>query len=276
MGKDALNAKTRKYFFMDPIELTLVTDKAHPLYDPRVEREPEERLVRNIISYGVKNPILVRKNGDKVEVVAGRQRTKAAIEANKRLERDGFEKILVPVIPARGDDKSMVGVMILENELRQDDNPFEKANKALNLYNAGWGEDELATVFGVTEQTIGNWLRLHDLSDSVKDAVQAGDLSASAAGELAHLDREEQDKQLEELQTDGEKLTAAKVRNAVQEKDGKPPVKLRPKREIMKIMEVVQSRDDERSQAFLECLQWLMGGESAFLEAQASASEIEE
>ena len=118
--KTVIDAPRANMFMVEPEQLTLVTDENHPLYDPRVHLPVDDNLVRNIMAFGVKEPILVRKNGVEFEVVAGRQRTKAAIEGNKRLAKEGKEPMRVRAIIERGDEADMFGVMILENELRQD------------------------------------------------------------------------------------------------------------------------------------------------------------
>ena len=53
----------------------------------RVDDEPTEEMIRNVMHFGVIEPIVVRKNQEtgKTEVVAGRKRTKACREANRRL-----------------------------------------------------------------------------------------------------------------------------------------------------------------------------------------------
>src|SRR5271166_2387545 len=52
----------------------------------RVDDEPTEEMIRNVMHFGVIEPIVVRKNQEtgKTEVVAGRKRTKACREANRR------------------------------------------------------------------------------------------------------------------------------------------------------------------------------------------------
>lgn len=263
LKKPVLDGTRRDYWYMDPEKLVLVTDKDHPLYDPRVEGPPEERLVRNIMKFGVKNPIQVRKNGTIPEVVAGRQRVKAIREANRRLEEAGFTKKQIPVIPEKGTDRDMYGIMILENELRREDNPLTKAKKALTLYNMGANEQEIADTFGVCEQTVQNWLNLNDLSDTVQNAIESGEISASAASELLELEREEQDKVFEELKAEEGNVSASKVREKIRGEPKKP--KLRPRKEIERTIEIVSNQSGERAQGFLEALQWLLGGESSIV-----------
>ena len=118
-------------FLVPPTELTIVTDKADPLFDERINMPLDENLVRNIMMYGVKEPVLIRRDGKDLKVVAGRQRTRAAIEANKRLVKEGKEAMSVRCIIERADDATMFGIMISENEARQDDDALPPRRRPL-------------------------------------------------------------------------------------------------------------------------------------------------
>jgi ParB family chromosome partitioning protein len=174
----ALDAQRSDVFMLEPEKLTLVTDPAHPLYDPRVHDEPDEALVRNIMVYGVLEPVLIRKNGERVEVIAGRGRVKAALEANRRLTAEGKQPIRVPAIVKRGQDADMFGVLISENECRREDSPLAKSEKALRLINMGKSTAEVAIAFGVKRQSVESWLALGDVAQPVREAVEAGEISA--------------------------------------------------------------------------------------------------
>ncbi len=192
----------------DPNELTLVTDKKHPLYDPRVEEPPDESLVLNIMVHGVLEPVIVRKNGEArgkpiVEVVAGRRRVTAAREANKRLRKEGKEPILVPAVRRRGEDVDMFGVMASENSIRKNESPLEQAKKIQRHIDMGASEDRVAIVFGVSRSTIRQRLALLDAAPEVKRAVESGKLSSVAAARLSKLPREEQVEQLPDLMKEG-------------------------------------------------------------------------
>jgi ParB family chromosome partitioning protein len=141
------------------------------------------------------------------EVVAGRQRTKAAREANKRLVDEGKEPLRVRTIIERGEESDMFGVMILENELRQDNTPLAKAKLAQRLLDMGKSEDWVAMTFGVHKQTLRNYLSLLDLCSPVKNAVERGELSASAAAKLSKLHHDEQKQRLETMRSQGGPMT---------------------------------------------------------------------
>lgn len=194
-SKDAYGAegKTNLLLF-NPETLILVTDTKHPLYDKRVNKPIDEAMVKNIMVHGVLEPIIVWKDPETDEVIVadGRQRTKNAIEANKRLVAQGSEPLRIPGVVRRGSAASIAGVMVSANEIRQDDTPMNRAAKASRLLELGKDESEIAVIFGVTEQTVKNMIGLLDASAPVRKAVENEEITVTDAYELARLDPEEQ------------------------------------------------------------------------------------
>lgn len=214
MAKQALEGTRLNAFGMDPNDLTIVgldTDDgpSNPLWDKRIDLPVDEALVRNIMVYGVQEPVLVRKNGDVPEVIDGRQRVRAAREANKRLEKAGSDIVRIPVMVRTGNDGHVFGVMVSTNEHRQDDGPIEKANKLSRYLDLGRSEDEACIAFGVSRATIRTWLAILNLDTSVQRAIDTGKVSPSAAAQLGSLPREEQKAQLDQLVAAGAKGTKA-------------------------------------------------------------------
>lgn len=237
-------------FKVEPEKLTLITDKNNALYDPRMELPLDENFVLNIMSIGVLEPILIRKNGDKIEVVAGRQRTRAAIEANKRLKLQGCEPLKIPAILKTGDEKEMLGILVSENEMRKDDDIFIKGEKARKLSNYGYTESEIANRFGVARQTVSNWLKADSLTEEVKKAVNSGELKVTAAVQLADLSNENQIEKLEEVRNLDVKPTAVTIKNVL---NGITTPKMRTKKEIN---EKLKNTQDE---VIKNTLKWVLG-----------------
>lgn len=207
----------RNAFAANPLtDLTVIgldTDDGpeHPLFDPRVLEPPDEKTVKNIMAIGITQPIVTRKNGDRIEVVAGRRRVINAREASRRLVELGGDPVLVPLSPRKGSDLDMFGVMVAENEHRRGDTPLGKARKAQRYQNMGASVDDIAVAFGVERQTVELWLRLLDCDDKVLAAVEAGRLSASAAVSMHSLRREQQRGVLADMVASGKPLTKAYV-----------------------------------------------------------------
>ncbi|KAG1434031.1 hypothetical protein G6F57_021787 [Rhizopus arrhizus] len=102
MAKNSIDAygasgKSNVLFFK-PEDLVMVTDRTHPLFDERVFLPLNEAMVLNIKDQGVIQPISVWKDPElgQTLVVAGRQRVKHTMEANRRLEAEGAKPLLVP------------------------------------------------------------------------------------------------------------------------------------------------------------------------------------
>ena len=253
MNKTALKAPRTTAFMVQPEELTLVTEETHPLFDPRVHLKPDETLIRNIMVYGVLEPVLVRKNGDDIEVLAGRQRVKAAIEANRRLEAEGKVPLRVPCMVKRGQDADLFGVIVSENEQRLEDTPLARADKAQRLIDMGKTEAEAAIAFGVSIRTIKNWLALQDLCAPVRKAVERGQISATAAAELAGLARNEQRDRLEELKASGQAVTVERARKAASTGDTTAKPRMRTRKDIN-----ARLKDSEDTEEFQAALRWVL------------------
>lgn len=272
MGTAAIaNLQRIDAFRADPDDLIIVEDPKHPLYDERVKLPLDENLVLNIMAHGVKVPVLGRKNGDKVEVVDGRQRVRAAREANRRLKKQGSEPVLVKIHIERGTDADLFGVTVLANELRQNDAPLTRAKKAQRLLDMGKSEEEVALILGGKVAALRQLLSLLDTSAAVQRAVEQGKVGIVAASKLAKLERAEQDKALAKLTTaaaDG-KVKGKAARNVVAEAQGKAVSNAPSKREIRAVVEHLAARDDSAGDDLsapesgaLQALRWVLDGTS--------------
>ncbi len=262
MSKTAIEAKRGNVFMLEPERLTLVTDKNHPLYDPRVEDDPSENMIANVAMHGVLEPILVRKNGNAIEVIAGRGRTKAVLEANRRLRAEGKPTLLIPAMVKGGSDKDLFGIVISENEIRREDSMINKGEKARKLLNMGHTVQEIAVIFGVTRQAVETWLTVEQLPDQIKGAVETGELSATAALQLAGAGRtrEEQVARYEDLKKLGAKPTVKAVRSAANDNLQKP--KMRTRKEIedkIKDCPPANYEEDNYDAGYIAALCWVLG-----------------
>ena len=199
MGTQALPGKRRQSFLLPPENLVLILDKDHPLYDERVELPPDESVVRNMMKYGVRVALKVRKDGPEIQVVDGRRRTINAREANRRLVEEGREPLLVACEVTRGSDQDHADEMTMLNELRRGDDPITKAKKIQRYLNSGRTIEEAQVVWGLGLASIKNYLKMLDCSPKIQEAVATGRLGFTAAQPLAKLTRSEQDAKLADL-----------------------------------------------------------------------------
>jgi ParB family chromosome partitioning protein len=212
---------SRELEYVDPNNLVIIgldteDDESHPLFDERVFLSVNEALVRNIMTYGIQHPVIVRRAGTQYLVIDGRQRVRAAREAAKLQEAAGEYKVQVPVREAAGTDSRVVGIMVSTNEQRLDDSILTKAAKAARLLDLTGDIEQVGIAFGRKPKTIEMWISLLNTDPRVQTALRENKLSTSAALELAKLPREQQVEVLEEVlnKAEDKPITAAKTKKA--------------------------------------------------------------
>jgi len=196
---------------MDPDALTIVQDDPkHPLYDGlgKDGQGIAEDMILNVMAHGILQPILARKAGEKdgrpvIEVIAGRDRVRAARLANARLKKQGSVQIRVPVILKRGDDSKLFGMMLSENIHRKELSPLYKATQMQRYLDFGASEKDVMRDLKISSGTVRNYKALLELSTPVKKAVDSFQISAEAAIELSKLPHSDQPKALEEMVKSG-------------------------------------------------------------------------
>lgn len=201
-------AKTEKIEFADPTGLTIVgldteDDETHELYDERINVAVDENLVKNIMVYGVLQPIIVREEAGKKMVVDGRQRVRAAREALRKQSDSGSVKVRVPYTThgTQGADAvRLTGVMVSANEQRKSDEILTRAAKASRMLALGASLDEVAIAFGRSTVTIRQWTKLLEASPLLLAAVRHELIAVSAAHEVAKYDKDKQPEVLRQLQ----------------------------------------------------------------------------
>jgi ParB family transcriptional regulator, chromosome partitioning protein len=207
-SRDAYGATGEsKVLHFKPEDLKLVKDETHVLYDERVAQEISDEFVSNIDFMGIVEPVVVRKNTETgaMEVVAGRQRVRAAIEANKRRKKRGDKLLLVPATVRRGDDMSMMTVMVTENEARVANTPLQRAQLMQRMLNRGATEKDVATSMACSIATVKNHLGLMEAPAAVRNAVQSGKVSAAVGYKLSKMPAAEAKAKLAEATTSAPK-----------------------------------------------------------------------
>jgi len=188
-SKKALDlAQCGTVFLADPSDLTRVTDASHCLYDPRVHDEPAEWLINRIErkGYDQTQVIIVRKNGDLLEIVDGRHKHAAVAEINKRRIAEAGDQamlIRVPVIRQKAkSDVEFAETMLITTYLRKADSVILAAEKLFDyMQKFGRSREEAAEVFGLSVATVKIYEKLMELSDAVKLAVREERISAHDA-----------------------------------------------------------------------------------------------
>ena len=133
IGDSGSSTKTNKISIS-----SIVRNKFQPRRN--FNKEQMEELTNSIKERGIIQPIVVRKQSDKYEIVAGERRWQAAQNA-------GMHE--VPVVEVQADDLKSLEFAIVENVQRDDLNPIEEANGYKRLIDEfNYDQDKVAKFIG--------------------------------------------------------------------------------------------------------------------------------
>ncbi len=152
-------------------------------FQPRVQMDSSslEELAASIREHGVLQPLLVSpgKNPDEYTLIAGERRLLASRLA-------GLDK--VPVILREADDRERLELALIENIQRSDLGPLETAGAYQQLADDfGLSHEEIADQVGKSRVTVTNTLRLLNLSEQVRNALDTRQISEGHARALLGL-----------------------------------------------------------------------------------------
>lgn len=146
--------------------------------------EALRELSDSIKQHGIVQPLVVAKQKDYYEIIAGERRWRAAKMA-------GLKE--VPVVIKDYSPQEVMEVALIENIQREDLNPVEEARAYQNLikeYNLK--QEELADRVSKSRSAITNSLRLLKLADSVLNMLIEEEISSGHARTLLALNDPEQ------------------------------------------------------------------------------------
>jgi ParB family chromosome partitioning protein len=142
-----------------------------------------DELARSINANGIVQPLLLRRKGERFELIAGERRWRAAQLA-------GLSK--VPAVIRTVSDDKVLELALIENIQREDLNPIEEARAYKKLIDTvGLTQETVAERVGRDRSYVTNYLRLLRLPDDLQDLLQKGKLSTGHARALLgtdHLD----------------------------------------------------------------------------------------
>lgn len=136
-------------------------------------------LAESIKNLGIFQPIVVRKQKDKYQIVAGERRYRAALMV-------GLET--VPVVVKNYNTEEMTEVALVENLQREGLDPIEEALAYQGLMNTYKQTQEMISArLGRSRSYIANMMRLLKLAASVQKDLIEGDLTVGQARPLLAL-----------------------------------------------------------------------------------------
>lgn len=162
------------------LQLRLDEIDGNPFQPRRDFTEPEiASLAESLKEHDLLQPVLVRRVGQRYQLISGERRLRAAMQA-------GWTQI--PAQVREADDRLVAELAIVENLHRKDLNPIEKAFSFKRyLEEHGCSQEDLARRLKIDRSTIANLMRLLELPEAVLDGLRKGDISAGHARALLPL-----------------------------------------------------------------------------------------
>jgi ParB family chromosome partitioning protein len=145
----------------------------------RFTEDKLEELAQSIRANGIVQPIVVRKRGNRYQIVAGERRWRAA-------QRAGLQKI--PAVIKEVADEKLLELALIENIQRQELNAMEEARAYKNLVDTvGLTQEMIAERVGKNRTIVTTFLRLLKLPKDIQRLVEEEKLSAGHGRALLML-----------------------------------------------------------------------------------------
>jgi ParB family chromosome partitioning protein len=167
-------------------ELFIKVSSIEPNHDqPRIEFKEEAllELAESMKEYGVLQPLLVQKKGERYEIIAGERRWRAAKLANLKE---------VPVVVREYTKQQSMEIALIENVQREDLNPIEEAKAYQSLMQEfGLKQEEIAARVSKSRVTITNSMRLLKLDERVQEMLIDNQITGGHARALLAVEDKE-------------------------------------------------------------------------------------
>ena len=142
--------------------------------------ESLDELAESIKRYGVIQPIIVSKQDEYYEIIAGERRWRAA-------KRAGLEEM--PCIVRDDDERKKREISLIENIQREDLNPIEKARSFKELMEEySLTQMQMSEIIGISRSAIANTIRILNLDNRVIDLALEGKLTEGHCRSLVSVD----------------------------------------------------------------------------------------
>lgn len=163
---------------LDPRRLIQRRDQAEREY----AEEEFEALVESVRAQGVQTPLTVRElPSGEVEIIAGHHRAAAAIRA-------GVSE--VPCVVRQLDDTTAAELVLLDNLLRQDLQPWEEGAAYLDLHSRGLSYAAIAQRSGRRVEHVRDRVKCADTCEAIRKMYLRKELTLASLMEIASLPNE--------------------------------------------------------------------------------------
>lgn len=208
-------------------------------YQPRkvFDEASLDSLASSIKTYGIINPILVRKKENQYEIIAGERRYRAA-------KKIGLTE--VPVIIKDASEQQMAELALIENIQRQELSAMEEAKSYEEILRLGnHTQASLAEKLGKSQSAIANKIRLLSLPEEIQEALSHKKISERHARSLLAVpDKEKQLELLNRIIT--EKLTVKETEQIINESEINEQEITKAINDIMKSLKNKEDKEDKK------------------------------
>ena len=150
-----------------------------------------EELAQSIKNLGIIQPITLRKDGEKFEIISGERRYRASKIAGLTT---------VPAYIRLVNDQELLEMALVENIQREDLDAIEIALTYHRLLEEiGLTQENLSQRIGKDRSTITNSIRLLRLNPDIQNAIRSGEISAGHGRAIISLESEEDQQVLFDL-----------------------------------------------------------------------------
>ena len=139
---------------------------------PRQVMGDLSELMASIAEKGIIEPLIVRQQGDRFQIIAGERRYQAAVQV-------GLKEL--PAVIREANEAELMEIALVENLQRKDLTPFEEAEAMHSLaQKCGYTHEMLARKLGKSRTAVTESLSLHSMPEDVKNLCRLADISSKS------------------------------------------------------------------------------------------------
>ena len=174
INKQVVSAETKPQDTSDVLRIPVGLIEPNP-YQPRMSFDTQamQELAESIRTFGLIQPITVRKRGDKYQIISGERRYRASLMA-------GMD--MIPAYIRDASEQGMLEMAIVENIQRENLDPIEVAMSFQRLMEeCRLTQEQMADRVGKKRASVANQLRLLKLPAKVQHDLKVGLVSVGHA-----------------------------------------------------------------------------------------------
>jgi ParB family chromosome partitioning protein len=139
---------------------------------PRQVMGDLSELMASIAEKGIIEPLVVRQQGDRFQIIAGERRYQAAVQV-------GLKDL--PAVIRDANEAELMEIALVENLQRKDLTAFEEAEAMYSLaQKCGYTHEMLARKLGKSRTAVTESLSLHAMPEDVKNLCRLADISSKS------------------------------------------------------------------------------------------------